>query len=304
MGDAQLSFSQAYGYEDIPGPLRLGELPREARTHIWNLFFQHIKDCKSTNVADWSRSVDSLGVMGSIDAGPWIGGDWKEILFAVHLQFHERPWDEWDTEFRRVCKELRHEIETKPFNKVFDLIQFVLRYSLCPPEFISDTKHTFAKCRLAYTIDFGPPPTILPAATPEEGGAVVDALGTLRQAGLDGSAAHLRKASERINAGDWAGSVRESIHAVESVARQLDPGAETTLGPALSALEKRGAVHPVLKDAFSKLYGYTSDEQGVRHALLDQTKAQVGQDEAVFMLGACASFASYLWRRHAAGASA
>ena len=60
-------------------------------------------------------------------------------------------------------------------------------------------------------------------------------------------------------------------------------------------------LHPALKDAFSKLYGYTSNEQGVRHALLDRTDAQAGQDEAVFMLGACASFASYLWRKHVAG---
>ena len=113
--------------------------------------------------------------------------------------------------------------------------------------------------------------------------------------------AHLRRASECINAGDWAGSVRESIHSVESVARQLDSGAAKTLEPALKSLEKRGALHTALKDAFSKLYGYTSDEQGIRHALLDQPEANVGIDEAVFMLGACASFASYLWRKHQPG---
>ncbi len=154
-----------------------------------------------------------------------------------------------------------------------------------------------------YTIDAGPPPTILPAVTSEEGSTVVDALRTLRQAGLDGSAAHLRAASACINAGDWPGSVRESIHAVESVARQLDPEAAQTLGPALDSLEKRGALHPVLKGAFCQLYGYTSKEQGIRHALLDRAHARVGRDEAVFMLGACAAFASYLWRRHAAAAS-
>lgn len=156
---------------------------------------------------------------------------------------------------------------------------------------------------IAREIDIARPPTILPAVTPEEGDAVADALRTLREAGLRGSAAHLRKAAEHVNAGDWAGSVRESIHAVESVARQLDPDAAKTLGPALAALEKRGALHPALKGAFSKLYGYTSDEQGVRHALLDRPDANVGADEAVFMLGACASFASYLWRKHAAGDS-
>ena len=34
-----LTFSQAQGYEELPGPLKLGELPRGARTHIWNVFY-------------------------------------------------------------------------------------------------------------------------------------------------------------------------------------------------------------------------------------------------------------------------
>ena len=161
-------------------------------------------------------------------------------------------------------------------------------------------KRTFEACRLAYTIDMGPPPTILPAVTPEEGNAVVESLQALRGAGLSGSVAHLRAAAECINRGDWAGSVRESIHAVESVARQLDPKASNKLGPALDSLKRRGTLHPALEVAFQKLYGYTNADQGIRHPLLDQPKAAAGRDEAVFMLGACASFASYLWRRHVA----
>ncbi len=49
--------------------------------------------------------------------------------------------------------------------------------------------------------------------------------------------------------------------------------------------------------------GYTSDEQGFRHLLLNKAEDNVTIDEAVFMLGACASFASYLWRKHQAAAS-
>ena len=41
----------------------------------------------------------------------------------------------------------------------------------------------------------------------------------------------------------------------------------------------------------------------MRHALLDRADHNVGRDEAVFMLGACASFASFLWRRHAEDSS-
>ena len=85
------------------------------------------------------------------------------------------------------------------------------------------------------------------------------------------------------------------------VARRLDPKASGTLGPALASLQRREGLHPTLSGAFTKLYGYTSNEQGIRHALLNQPGANVGMEEAVFMLAACASFASHLWRKHAAG---
>ena len=287
----ELSFSQAQGYEDVPGPLQLGELPRDARTQIWNLFFEHIRR---------STTTGGLDVM---DGGLWIKGPWRDILEAKHRRLDHAPLDEWNPEFSGIRRSLRDYVENQGFNKVFDLIQFVLRHPKCPSGFIRQMKSAFAECRLAYAIDVGRPPTIIPAVTPEEGSGVVESLRRLREAGLDASAAHLRDASGCINAGDWAGGVRESIHAVESVARRLDPKASRTLGPALSSLERRRVLHPALKGAFSQLYGYTNQEQGIRHALLDETKAPVGQDEAVFMLGACAFFASYLWRKHVAGES-
>lgn len=288
----QLSFSQAQGYEETQGRLKLGELPKDTRIRIWNLFFVAIDKCKLLGPRRPARRRIVL-----------IAGHWVEILKASHLEFHNLPLDDWNPMFEANRSRLREYIQEQPFNQVFDLIQFVLRHPRCPPAFIRQMQRTFAECGLAYTIDVGPPPTILPAVTPEEGDAVVGALRTLREARLHGSATHLRAAAENIKVSEWAGSVRESIHAVESVARLLDSRAERKLGAALAALEKRGVLHPALKEAFSTLYGYTSDEQGIRHALLDRTDAQVGRDEAVFMLGACAAFASYLWRRHAAGAS-
>ena len=279
-----LSFLQAQGYEEIPQPLKLGELPKEARTQIWNVFYFHL-----------SRAMRSGEFLPS---GPWIGGAWGNILESVHTEIYDGALDDWDSDFSPACKKLRHYIETRPFKRVFALIQFVLRHRECTSDFQRQMQGTFERCRLAYVIDIKRPPTIFPSVTPEEGATVVDALQVLRRAGLDGSAAHLRTAAERINAGEWADSVRESIHAVESVARQLDPDAARTLGPALASLEQRRTLHPALKEAFATLYGYTSDEQGIRHAKLDEADARVGQDEAVFMLGACASFASYLWRKH------
>ena len=185
-------------------------------------------------------------------------------------------------------------LRTEPFNKVFDILQMVMRRRKCPPSFIHDITAAFEDCRLAYFVDRGIPVTILPAATPEEGATIRNALEDVRAVGLQGAESHLRDSGRLINAGDWAGSVRHSINAVESVARRIAPEAGT-LGPALN---KMGELHPALKKAFSSLYGYTSDEQGIRHALLDEAASPAQRDEAVFMLGACASFVSYMLRKH------
>ena len=283
----KLTFSQAQGYEDVPRTLKLEELPREARTHIWNFFYAYLDESK----------VIALGLPKA-----WmVGGAWEGILRAKHIFVDHQALDEWNADFQLICSKLRADIENMPFNKVFDLIQFVLRQPACPAGFKSTMKQVFAGCRLAYTIDEGDPPTIVPAVTADEGTTIIESLKTLRQAGLRGSAEHLREASESINRGDWAGSIRESIHAVESVARQIAPEDTDTLTKALNSIDNRRPLHSNLKDGLKALYWYTSDEQGLRHALLDREKASVGMDEAVFMLGACASFASYLWRKHASG---
>lgn len=283
----KLSFSQAQGYEELPKPLNLGELPAEARVQIWNALHYWLVRSK--------RTVDVYSLH-------YITKPWNGILARVHTVHDSRPADDWNTGFESVCSSLRHRIEKQAFNQVFDLIQFIIRDSQCPGDFVKHMRYVFKLCRLAYAIDSGPPPTIFPSVTAKEGQAIGASLQTLAQAGLQGSASHLRKSAECINKGDWAGSIRESIHAVESAARQLHPKA-SSLAPALRSLEKQAALHPVLKQALGKLYGYSSDEQGIRHALLDQEQASVGMDEAVFMLGACASFASYLWRKHAAGSN-
>ena len=278
---SSLSFSQAQGYEDIPGVLRLEDLPDEARTRIWNTLYKHI---------EYDVQYGSMS--------NWIDGDWGEILRDLHSDYHGRPLENWDSDFAQNVQHLRYEITQRKFNKVFDLVQYVLRHARCPTSFVEEMRHAFKKAGVAYLIVDGPP-TIVPATTEEEGQALVESIKSLEECGLKAGKVHLVESSECINRGDWAGSVRESIHAVESVARQLDSDGAKTLRAALVSIEKREALHPALKEAFIKLYGYTSDEQGVRHALLNRDVAVVGMDEAVFMLSACATFASYLSRKHA-----
>ncbi|MGN8151767.1 hypothetical protein ACTJK5_05780 [Agrobacterium sp. 22094] len=104
-----------------------------------------------------------------------------------------------------------------------------------------------------------------------------------------------------LTAGSWADSIRESIHAVESVARTIAAGT-STLGPALTEIEKQLGMHPALKSGFGSIYGFTSDDSGIRHALLDKGDAKVDEVDAMFMLGACSAFVTYLvQKKRAAG---
>lgn len=53
-------------------------------------------------------------------------------------------------------------------------------------------------------------------------------------------------------------------------------------------------IHGALKSGFKAIYGYTSDEKGIRHPLLDIGVAKVDETDAIFMFSACAAFISYL----------
>jgi hypothetical protein len=68
--------------------------------------------------------------------------------------------------------------------------------------------------------------------------------------------------------------------------------AGATLGPAIKALEPKLSMHKDLKEAFHKLYGFTSDAHGIRHALLDEP--DLGVEDALFMLVSCSAFVNYL----------
>ena len=277
----KLTFSQAYGYEGLPRPLKLGEIDRESRVKLWDKFYNHLV----------SMIDDDTGLFPEEEYAA------RGIFRFLHTEYFVHPVNSFVLKSKHLVYEYESMFMNYQFNKIFDLLLAVMRHPDCPQTFPESVSQVFRECRLAYVLDVGPPPTIYPSATPQEGENILRANAELSGEGLVGAASHLRQAADCVNRGDHSGAVRESIHAVESTARHFDPDAKT-LDPALKALEDGGDLHPALKGAFSKLYGYASDEQGIRHALIDNPQANVGQDEAVFMLGACASFSSYLARKH------
>src|SRR5690606_3218264 len=103
------------------------------------------------------------------------------------------------------------------------------------------------------------------------------------QEDLLGSSKHLQQAltllSDRAKP-DYRNSIKESICAVESAVRQMAGKPKATLRDAITELEKRQPLHPALREGILRIYGYTSDEEGVRHAM--QEEPDIGQSDAVF----------------------
>lgn len=112
-----------------------------------------------------------------------------------------------------------------------------------------------------------------------------------------GVKAHLRRAlellSDRENP-DYRNSIKESISAVESISKVIAKKPNASLSKALEEIDRRGKVkiHTALREGFMKLYSYTSNEYGIRHAMLDEP--DLSADDAKYFLLSCTSFINYL----------
>ncbi len=284
----KLNFSQREDKIPLPEPMGLEYIPRRFRQLVWKSTEEEI-----SRLTDYTSDPDNPDYHYPVS-------DFHEITDSYHFDILEKPHDEIRYGIQENSEFVRHTIWNGTYHEVLTLIEYILRDERCSENLYKNLVDAFDATPIAYFVaDKGGLPTIMPRPSREAGEATQQAIETIHEGGMDGAATHLRQAAEHINAQQYADSIADSIIAVESVARMIDPEESGTLGPALDSLERVGLLrHRAFKDAFKKLYGYTSDEQGIRHALLDQASPNVGLEEAMFMFGACASFASYLTKKH------
>jgi hypothetical protein len=267
-----LTFTQAQGIEPLPSPLALEELSQHARTDLWNWLWSCIPHS------------DFLSAWGGLSA-PEIEG----ILRLAYVELLHAPLDLFPGDVGTVPLIIKPIFLSGPYNIVFDIVQFILRNSN-DESYYPRVRQILRQNMLAYDIIDIPPdgPTIVPNASPEEGEAIREAFAVLRTGPFDGARHHLQQAASFINAGDAPKAVAQAMHAIESVVRVIAPN--NNFNQALASLNATSTIHPALKEALTRLYGYTSDEKGIRHPMLESDVARVHMPEAVFMYGACAAF--------------
>lgn len=198
--------------------------------------------------------------------------EWRTVFESIHKVITEATYNEVLDVIEYACKWLSSSIQQ---NKGFMFLDF---NQLFEKEYVG---YRFVNGRIVAISD-----------TTE--------IGTIEEAchnPVEGCRVQLQKAldflADRENR-DYKNSIKESISAVESICQVIVNNEKATLGQALKRLESNGLViHPSLEQAFLKLYGYTCDQGGIRHAE-GMFESNVTFEEAKFMLVSCSAFINYL----------
>lgn len=274
MDRKRLTFEQADGAEPLPAQLQTRTVSPLMRALLFQVLHSRIESNKR------------------VDRSYFRVNGWLKVILNDYWvrRMHIMP-DEFNDKASFVTGWLKAIFADGDYAKVLGLVEFVLRHPQCPQHLAAQFDDALAEARSAYRVVDSD--TIAPLADDAQRENVQRAFSDLAANQLAGARAHLRAAADELNMGNWGGSIRESVHAVEAVARMLEPSAQT-LDPALAKLEKGGHIHSALRQGFGKLYGFSNDEKGIRHPLLDTPEAGVDETDALYMFGACAAFVSYL----------
>jgi hypothetical protein len=204
-------------------------------------------------------------------------------------EFFKRPVDTVPSEGQHIFQTIREFYFHAAWYEVYDFIEWVMRFFNQPTGLEAEINRVLEMELAGYRLVKG---VFADITGPEEVAMLQEALEDTKFAGVTG---HLKTALEHLSRKekpDYRNSIKESISAVEAMARVVAGDTKATLGDALKTLEAQKKIHVALKEGFSKLYGYTSDEGGIRHAMLDEPEITVA--DAKYFLLSCTSFVNYL----------
>ncbi len=270
-------FSQRRGLEKPKLKVQITEIDDDLRISLWNGLTIHFFDRLN---GKWLNQVPKIDT----------------LIYRLRIYFFKKPVDELSIWGDNIIKELKAYFFSCPWNKVYDFIEFVVNnYPASADE--TTIENFFGYCNDIFETEISAyrfvGSKITQITSREEINEIEEALSTPLTPIQDHLKRSLELLSDKKNP-DYRNSIKESISAVEAICKLISKKDKATLGDALNEIKKSKKIdlHPALKGAFDKLYGYTNDEEGVRHSLLEKENADF--EDAKFMLVSCSAFINYL----------
>ncbi len=270
-----MRFSDRIGVTTPPNVLLLDQISVPLRNSLWNFLLQTLFACESKYYAGAVNKVAERYFKHPLDSLP-VNSSQKKDWLREYFFRDSTPWYEV---YNLVEFFVSNGPELRGFSMSLDKtvppLNRILEEEMSGYRFIGET--------------------FIPISNKEEVSEVAAVLNQSDVLGLNGVNSHIQTSvtlfSQKPNP-DYRNSIKESISGVESLVRQVTGTTGGGLDKALSRLDERVHFHGAFRAGILSLYGYTSDEDGIRHAILDEPT--VGFDEAKFMLVSCSALINFL----------
>ena len=277
-----MKFSERFGFKKVRDTIQHNSIDEPLRNSLWSLFKLYI----------WDNVEYSLGIISDCTLTSRENRGVYELCKSLWFDFFKLPLDSLSWECETVYMGLRNYYYKFEWYEVYDFIQFVAQnydgYKFDRDGFVRQCNKALERELSAYRfIDL----QIAPITEHEQLKEVEQALGKMNTP----IRAHLKRALELLSdrkSPDYRNSIKESISAVESLVVKTNGGKKGTLGQLIKILESSIGLHPALGKAFSNLYGYTSDEDGIRHAIFELKDIKF--EDAKYFLVICSAFINYI----------
>jgi len=274
-----MRFSERHGFRSSRTIFQINSMDSDLRIGLWNLLSSNFFPQRVVKINN-----DSII---------------REIVFIVYSKFLKITFDDiyeyWSSDYRSPRMVIRKWYFGAEWYDVYDFIEFCFENLIDNDRYydilVENCNNVLADEGSGYRIVGG---NFVQITSEVELDSIDAAL--MMDGVFTGVSTHIQSALSHLsrkNKPDFRNSIKESISAVEAVCCIIAGDTKATLGQALKKLESVGIdLHPSLRISFDKLYGYTSDADGIRHALIDD--AHISYDDAKFMLVTCSAFVGYL----------
>lgn len=271
-----MRFSQRMNIRPIKTELQIESMDDDLRNGLWNCFQQYF-------LAQFNM-IQELEII------------FFKPLFMHHLKL---PLDTIPRMHDERMQYLRNYYFGREWYEVYDFLEFLFQVNFKEwRPYINSTNFRNA-CNSILERELSGyrfvNDLIAPITNETELKEIQNAIDDSKETKLSGVNLHLNSALEKFSDRknpDYRNSIKESISAVESISKVISGNDKAELAQALKLIEDKVGLHAALKKGFLAIYGYTSDADGIRHGMIDESTCDF--EDAKYMLVSCSAFINYL----------
>lgn len=270
-----MRFSERIGKRKPKVEIQIDSMDKELKNSLWNII--------------------SLSIIDNLKSRDWLHQtSYERLIQSIWFSFFKEPLDNIPNNTSRIASEIRTRFFSWDYLDTYDFLDFLstMRDEFDVEEFIHSCNFILKRELAGYRFVNG---KLAPITSEQEINEIEKAINLTSENNLKGVNIHLNEALNKLSDKkypDYRNSIKESISAVESLCQQITNDPKAELGKALKMLKDKFQIHGALEKGFKSIYGYTSDGDGIRHAMMEESN--LDQEDALFMIISCSAFINYL----------